>query len=109
VDPGDRRPNCIDHARGLEAEHGPGRKREHRLEVATPDLRIGGTDSRGLDADTYLTSAWHRHRYVAPDEDIRGSVVGEDDGFGHGRSLARVKGLAGDVDGTDSEKHTAIT
>ena len=35
---------------------GPRGKREHRFEVATPDLRIGGTDPRGLDSDAHLFS-----------------------------------------------------
>jgi hypothetical protein len=65
----DGRTNRVDHASCLEAENGLRGKRKYGLDVAMPDLRVGGADPGSLDSDPHLTRPWLRQRYVPPDED----------------------------------------
>ncbi len=81
----DRRPERVDDTSHLEPENCVGWQPEHGPEVAAADLRIGRTYPGGLDSKAYLAGAWLRHRCVAPHEDIWGSVLGQDNGFWHGR------------------------
>ena len=90
---GDTRPNRVDGACCLEAEHGVRGQREDLLDIAGPQDEIGWADAGGLDLDPDLSLTRFPLRDAGPLEHLRWSVSSHHNCVGHSSSFLSGSGL----------------